>query len=275
MNLSSHRKRLLTAFSLLPLILLAINAGGDWLFAMVLAVSWLGLWEFYSLFWSGPDMARNGLGKKTIGLTLAAVFLAAARAENPHLIVAVVLASFWCGNLYFLFWYGLRPQRANYLNALIMVGGLLYLPFTMQFFLFFRPAEIYLVLLAAFFCDTGAFYTGVHLGKHPVWSAVSPNKTVEGCLGGLALCMTVVLIFGLAVGGPVSWPVWLGLGLVLGISAQMGDFFESALKRFMAVKDSGTLLPGHGGILDRIDSLLFVVPVYAACRWLVDFFPNP
>jgi phosphatidate cytidylyltransferase len=96
---------------------------------------------------------------------------------------------------------------------------------------------------------------------------VSPKKTWAGSWGGLACCTAGCLGLGL-LWGLASWPAYLLLGLALGVAAQAGDFFESALKRHLDVKDSGRLLPGHGGVLDRIDSLLLVVPAYAAARAL-------
>ncbi|MFO7594907.1 MAG: phosphatidate cytidylyltransferase [Desulfocurvibacter africanus] len=266
MALSSHTKRLITAFALLPALLWTIFAGGNWLFGGLLLVCYLGLWEFYSLFWS-----REGLGKKLLGLALCTALLVAARRQDPQLIIALLLAAFWLGGLLFLFSYSRAPGKANYLNAAVLVGGLLYLPLSLHFFLFFQPAEIFLVLVAAFLSDTGAYYAGTYFGRRKLWPSISPKKTWEGGLGGLLTCMLSVLTLGL-IWGNAPWWSWLVLAALLNIAAQFGDFFESALKRWLSVKDSGTLLPGHGGLLDRIDSLLLVVPIYAACRALMPFF---
>lgn len=274
MTLTPHQTRLVTALALLPGLLFVIHAGGNWLFGALILVSCLGLWEFYSLFWTNSAKLGKGLGKKLIGMGFGAAFLAAARAEDPHLIVGVTLASFWFGNLFFLFWYGSRARHASYLNALILVGGLMYVPFTLHFFLFLSPVEVVLILLAAIASDTCAYYAGRNWGARLIWPSVSPKKTVEGSLGGLAACIASVSAVGLAAGS-APWWAWPLLGLLLGVAAQLGDFFESALKRWLAVKDSGSLLPGHGGILDRIDALLLVTPVYAAARLLMDFFPQP
>lgn len=268
MNFSAHQKRLYTAAALLPLLALGCVAGGWWLFGMILAASSLGLWEFYGLFWSG----LSGLGKKGLGLGLGALLLLAAKQENPHYLIAVVLLSFWIGNFFFLYWYSRRPGQANYANAAILLAGLLYLPLTLQFFLFFDLREIALVLLAAMVSDTAAYYVGGRLGRHPVWPAISPKKTWEGSLGGMAACVLLAGACGAAM-GPGQWWAWMLLGLWLNLAAQMGDFFESALKRWQAVKDSGSILPGHGGLLDRIDSLLLVVPAYATARNIWSFFP--
>jgi phosphatidate cytidylyltransferase len=109
--------------------------------------------------------------------------------------------------------------------------------------------------------DTGAYFGGKTLGRHKLYAAVSPKKTVEGGLFGLLGSMGgAALVHGIA-GTALSWPVVLLLGLAGGVLEQVGDFGESLLKRSSGVKDSGALLPGHGGMLDRIDGLLFAAPV--------------
>lgn len=108
-------------------------------------------------------------------------------------------------------------------------------------------------------CDTLAYFTGFALGRHPFFSRVSPSKTVEGAVGGLCGAIAVSTAIGVAVIG-LDWYWAVAMGAVIGISAQGGDLAESALKRQADVKDSGNLIPGHGGVLDRLDSLLLVGP---------------
>lgn len=109
--------------------------------------------------------------------------------------------------------------------------------------------------------DAGAYFVGKAIGRTKLWPAISPNKTVEGSVGGLVLAVFAGLVF--------AWsrPEWLGygqavaIGLVAAVAGQLGDLIQSAYKRFRNVKDSGSLLPGHGGILDRTDSWLIVFPI--------------
>ncbi|MDA8227207.1 MAG: phosphatidate cytidylyltransferase [Desulfitobacterium hafniense] len=108
--------------------------------------------------------------------------------------------------------------------------------------------------------DTGAYLIGRAFGKRHLAPAVSPKKTVEGAIGGLLFASVVSLILAKWIGGS-SWVVFLLLGTIVGVSAQIGDLFESALKRSAQVKDSGHLIPGHGGFLDRFDSLIFAIPL--------------
>jgi phosphatidate cytidylyltransferase len=116
------------------------------------------------------------------------------------------------------------------------------------------------VLAAVFFCDSAAYFIGSLFGKHH-FSDISPKKTIEGCIGGFLLAvivMSVVFVFFKS----SAEPAWLGvlLGITIGIFAQVGDLFVSLTKRYFAVKDSSNLIPGHGGILDRFDSVFFVSP---------------
>ncbi|HBV87351.1 phosphatidate cytidylyltransferase [Desulfosporosinus sp.] len=108
--------------------------------------------------------------------------------------------------------------------------------------------------------DTGAYLIGRQFGRHLLAPQVSPKKTVEGSVGGLLLSIVVAILCWYLIGGS-SWLTYVILAVVIGISAQIGDLFESALKRSAGVKDSGEIIPGHGGILDRFDSLIFALPL--------------
>jgi phosphatidate cytidylyltransferase len=274
MELSTHAKRILTAAAVLVLPALAVfydgalRLAGGWLvFSVLAAFCALGLWEFYAMFWPGP--ARRGL--KIAGVILGALLLAAFRAGSVRLLALVLLAAFWTACLGFLFRFGRDPERTAFPEGLVFLAGLLYLPCAMQFFLVFSPAEMVLVLAAAAVSDTAAYYAGTLWGTAKIWPQVSPKKSWAGSIGGLAACVAVTLAFGL-VFGQAAWWAFLLLGALLNLAAQFGDFFESALKRTLGIKDSGTILPGHGGILDRIDSLLLVAPTYGLAREIQPFF---
>lgn len=125
------------------------------------------------------------------------------------------------------------------------------------------------VLAIAWIADTGAYFAGRAFGRRRLAPSISPGKTVEGALGGIAAVLVYAIICGMVVttipdrlaGG--NLPLFLTLSVVLGALSVLGDLYESALKRQAAAKDSGTLLPGHGGVLDRIDSATAVLPVAA------------
>jgi phosphatidate cytidylyltransferase len=126
------------------------------------------------------------------------------------------------------------------------------------------PSALFLLMLTVMASDTTQYYTGRAFGRRPLAPAVSPKKTIEGAAGGFVLGALVLAIAG-------AW--WLPrvplahralLGIAVVASGIVGDLFESMLKRSAGVKDSSTLIPGHGGVLDRIDALLFAAPVYFA-----------
>ncbi len=122
-------------------------------------------------------------------------------------------------------------------------------------------ALVFLLLAVTWLGDTGAYFAGRFFGKHKLFERVSPKKTVEGAVGGLVLSVVGASIVKI-VGEPnLAWPWVVGLAVGLGIAGVAGDLAESLLKRAWGVKDSGWIMPGHGGILDRVDSLLFSAPL--------------
>jgi phosphatidate cytidylyltransferase len=129
---------------------------------------------------------------------------------------------------------------------------------------------IFFLLIVIFANDTGAFYSGRLLGKHKLYEAVSPNKTWEGAVGGLVGSLIAALIFLYFFKINELKPSILILVLLLSAMAQIGDLAESMLKRIYGIKDSGKILPGHGGLLDRIDAILFSIPVlYVYITWTI------
>lgn len=266
MSGASHKIRLLTGGVLLLFVFSVFFQRGRLEFIALCLIAGIGLWEFYSMF---TKTAGNKLFNIS-GLVFTVCILAFSRYIHREAALYVLLAAFWFANMYFLF--GFSSGRGNsYGSILIFPAGLLYLPFSLQFFFTLQSVEVLLVLGAAFVSDTGAYYAGSWFGKSKIWPIVSPKKTFMGSLGGLVGCLIWVVGMGLYNGSAPWWSFAL-LAVLLNIAAQFGDFFESALKRTLDVKDTGKLLPGHGGLLDRIDSLLFVLPVYALADTLIGFF---
>lgn len=118
---------------------------------------------------------------------------------------------------------------------------------------------IWLLLLTTWASDTFAYFAGVKWGKRKIVPNISPSKSLEGYVGGFIGCLLTGILYAVIVGIPFS--LGFGAGFLTGIAAPLGDLFESKLKRYCGVKDSGVLLPGHGGVLDRFDSLLFSAPM--------------
>lgn len=161
-----------------------------------------------------------------------------------------------------------RDQQSPLLNLGMVAIGTIYIgiPFgllpAIVYFddaLHFQPALLFFILIIIWVHDTGAYLTGITLGRTPLMKKISPKKTVEGLAGGLLLGGVAVWVFSL-VSQPLNLPDLLVLGLVIMLSANLGDLFESKWKRHLGIKDSGQSLPGHGGWLDRLDSFLIAVP---------------
>ena len=124
-----------------------------------------------------------------------------------------------------------------------------------------RNAQIYFCFATVLLGDTGAFFVGTRFGKHKLIPKVSPNKSFEGSIGGLVFSGLAATAFSYFFHLPFPWWFCLIVGIATGIAGQIGDLMESAFKRAGGFKDSGSLLPGHGGFLDRIDSLILGIPV--------------
>lgn len=117
-----------------------------------------------------------------------------------------------------------------------------------------------LLFVCIWVTDSGAYFTGKLIGKTKLWPAISPNKTVEGLIGGVTLAVLAALAFSVYNPELLSYDRALLIGLAVSLVGQMGDFIQSAYKRAVGIKDTGALLPGHGGVLDRTDSWLIVFP---------------
>ncbi len=265
-------KRVLTALVLIPLVLVLVFLGPrwQWLFTVAVAgVAALAAWEY---------MGLAGLGG----------------ARAPRVAVLVAIPALFAGNFYW-------PDLTTSIFGMLSLGLLVYCTFSLPvehvlpsaavsvFCLFYvgltlvtlpalreasdGPSLVAFLLVVVWAGDIAALYVGRAWGRHKLASALSPNKTWEGTLASVAGSL-------LATGGLIGlsellapwdnarlsysdevWWYWLALAALVNVAAQLGDLAESALKRSVGVKDSGCLLPGHGGVLDRIDALLVAAPV--------------
>jgi phosphatidate cytidylyltransferase len=132
----------------------------------------------------------------------------------------------------------------------------------------FGYLDVVIIITATFMCDSAAYFAGSTIGKRH-FSAISPNKTIEGSVAGLIAAIAVMSIGWIFIRNP-KYPVILGpiIGVLIGVTAQAGDLLASLIKRYFHVKDASQIIPGHGGILDRFDSLFFTAPVLYLFAWL-------
>lgn len=266
MDISSNQKRIATSVGLAFIPLLALFFQGWVLFGALALFSCFTLWEYYDLFRSHQGIKTV----KSLGTFFTFLLLGAFTTGDLLYPSVVIVFAFWVAAFIFLFRYS-TDLTASFVQAMIFLTGLIYIPVNLHFFLDFNPWECILVIGAATVSDTAAFYSGSMWGKKKIWPKVSPKKSWAGSIGGFTACTVAITIYGLSFGSAHFWQ-WILLGGILNIAAQMGDFFESALKRSLDIKDSGSILPGHGGLLDRVDSLLLVVPVYGLLSMVVPFF---
>ncbi len=135
--------------------------------------------------------------------------------------------------------------------------------------------NVWMVFICAWMTDSGAYFSGRAFGKHKLCPDVSPKKTVEGAIGGIVTCVVSMLIFGIVISHfygdiSVNFVSLSVLGAISSIFAQLGDLSMSCVKRDVGVKDFGKIMPGHGGVLDRFDSIMFVAPL---CYYLINIYP--
>jgi len=166
-----------------------------------------------------------------------------------------------------LLWLLFKQNREHaFINWGWTVAGVLYTGWLLSFYIYIRAMEnglgwLFLVLACTALCDVFAYAVGSTLGKHPLASSISGGKTIEGSIGGLIASIIFAIVSSLLFNLPISYWQMVLTGVIIAIFAQLGDLVESLLKRNMKTKDAGNVLPGHGGILDRIDSHLLVAPV--------------
>ncbi|MBU2547928.1 MAG: phosphatidate cytidylyltransferase [Proteobacteria bacterium] len=266
MPLSSHASRWLVALILGPVLIWIITAGPPLAFFLVVTLAGLvAWWEFASVF-----LAPNLTGLKIIGLAGTLLIMAGARMSGAfHL--AALFPALGAGFAYFVLKYEKIPSIMDQAGRFAL--GLTYAVLLLSFFIpiFSLPygrVWVLFTLLVTFLSDTSAYYAGRTWGRRPLHAAVSPKKTMEGLWGGvigggLAGAVTGVFL------PPVTWYEAGGVALFLSLWGVMGDLFESVLKRSAGVKDSGGILMGHGGLLDRVDALVFNVPLVYIFAWIV------
>lgn len=266
-------KRVLTALVLIPLVLLLVflPPGWQWLFTLSVAlVAVLAAWEYMGM------ANREGFKPPRVAVVVALVALFAASSQWPDR-TAATLGVLSLGLLVYCTF--CSPVEQVMADASASTFCLIYVGLTLVSLPMLReqangPSLVAFLLCVVWAGDIAALYIGRVLGRHKLAPTLSPNKSWEGSLGSVAGSLVVTggllwlahLVQSLPGNPPkLSYPddvwYWLVLAVVVNVAAQVGDLVESALKRSAGVKDSGTLLPGHGGVLDRIDALLLAAPV--------------
>lgn len=284
--------RSLTGVLFCIILILSIYFGKYSFIALFFIVMVLGLWEFYSLAEKG-----NTTPRKILGVVAGSVFYLVSTLylnriiPGIYLIIPVPL-------LFFIFIFELfsKPCLSDHqsgnpgkplVNIAITLSGIFYiaLPLTLLSYLAYPPPpypgfELFKynpnVLLGFFFLiwtnDTAAYLTGVKFGKHRLFERISPKKTWEGSIGGAIISLIAAYIISIYF-TELRLIDWLGISVIIIIFGTLGDLVQSLFKRSINVKDSGNILPGHGGILDRFDGVLLSVPFVFIYLQLIRFIP--
>lgn len=253
------KTRIITALVALPLLILLILFAPQNLFNLfVTVVAGLGLFEFFAMTLPGERRMERGLAA-----LVGALFAAFLCWEKSEYALLVLTGSFLLFAIIYLFRY--RDLSTVIVQLGLTLMGFFYLPLLLSFFSKLRMLDsgvewVFLILALVMVGDSAALFVGSAIGKTKLYPAISPNKTVEGALGGLAGSLVAVLLYSNLFLPSLSLVFAVVFALIVGVVSQVGDLFESMLKRSCGVKDSGRMIPGHGGLLDRLDSLLFAFP---------------
>ena len=292
--MSELLKRVLFAVVAAPLALWIVLAGGASLAALLAIVSALGAWEFFRLARATGARPLDDVGIALAGvlpLAVHASYLGVFTVRAPLVAVgalALCAATIWLRGVEG------KPMgaAASTIFGIVYTAGMLSFGYALRYHdsvmgydavgaahlagIAIPPGGVLLIfpMLVTWASDTGAFFVGRTIGGRKLIPSVSPGKTMSGAIGGLAASILVAYAYARFVLAPTAhlgltpWGALI-FGMAISVAAQTGDLFESLIKREAGAKDSSHIIPGHGGILDRFDSLIFVLPVaYVLLRWL-------
>ncbi|OGP15385.1 MAG: hypothetical protein A3I75_01235 [Deltaproteobacteria bacterium RIFCSPLOWO2_02_FULL_50_16] len=256
-------RRIITVVILIPLVMAAICYSDPLIFkGLILLVTFLALYEFYSV--TLVDYSRLERG---FGIVLGVIFnffILFSRGGIAHtfvLLTGIIVLSF--------FFFLLRPPDSlkGVVHHLSLFSfGALYVGGLLSYVAFLRELPdgifwVFLLLAMTWLNDTFAYFAGHWWGRRRLAPKISPGKTIEGFIGGFLGSAVGFVVFDSIFQNPCSWQQGVVLTFMVGIFGPMGDLAESLIKRSSGVKDSGSMIPGHGGMLDRIDAILFTAPV--------------
>ena len=263
------RKRAITVLVGLPLLTAVIWFGEPWFTILVAIWGLLAAFEFYRMVAASKVSPLTGFG-----LIWVLLFILRPHFDydltTPLLLTSAVILP--------LIWLLLRRQKEGaFIGWAWTMGGILYIGWLLSHFVALRGLDdgrnwVFLALFTTFASDTTAFLVGSAVGKHHLAPRISPGKTWEGAIAGVCGAIIVSLLFTISTPFQLPLAYWQAilLGLLISVFGQLGDLVESLLKRNMGVKESGRLIPGHGGVLDRTDSIVFAgIVVYYYVIWAI------
>lgn len=268
-NGTELQKRVITGGLGAIVLLLLITLGGRVgvaLFAAVIALAMV--YEYAEMVLELPDRIEKRM--VLLGTTWLLAFVNFWAPRNEYVLLLMIFLGLFT---YFLFTADRHKGEAfsaHFHELVYSTFGMLYLAFLPLFLVLIRDSAggahwILIFLFIVWLGDTAAYFTGRKYGKRKLYPAVSPKKTVEGSIGGLVGGIAIVIAYKLAFFQEMPWGAAILTPIIVGLVSQVGDLCESFLKRAFDKKDSGSLLPGHGGFLDRFDSVVFSAPIMYGC----------
>lgn len=271
------KQRLLTAAILIPLVVWGIlQLPTPYLALILAAVVIQGGWEWGGLM-QLSSLSMRGLYAFLVGLCLAGVWVFVSRDSNDWLVFPVISLFWWLSAVLWVLTYPKTSSRWSPYWVKFLIGLLVLVPTWLAVVGLHEygdkgPYLVLYLLSLIWVADSGAYFGGKRWGKHKLAPSVSPGKTWEGVISALAASAIYSIIAVNLFSLPGNqWLAFIVLSLVTVAFSIIGDLVESMFKRHVNVKDSGALLPGHGGVLDRIDSVTAAAPVFVVGLWLGDF----
>lgn len=259
-----HLKRWITALILAPFIIWIIVQENVVLLAGLVSLVAVAANREYLRIIFGNDQGPVSKTIKIISYLICIALVAGSCFGSWEMLLLILTANLMALSVFVLARFTTTPAIFDRIAKQVL--GIVYIavPLSLIVFLKIEHGALWIIwlLLVTFASDTGAFYSGRFFGSRPLSPNISPNKTIEGSLGGIALSMVIGFIFGWIFFGDIVLALKvIPCALLMAIAGQIGDLFESAMKRVSHIKDSGRMLPGHGGMLDRIDAVLLSIPV--------------
>ncbi|MFQ5510443.1 MAG: phosphatidate cytidylyltransferase [Candidatus Krumholzibacteriia bacterium] len=272
---SSILWRVAASLVFIPCFIIITNAGGYHFLTLMNAIIFVGMWEFYRMMESKGIRPYKLIGI-ICGLALSwYVFFRNGMYSNLFLTVALV--TLMCLEL------TRRETRMAVYHIATTILGVIYVAFLLSHVVLLRELPlsvnldysyggsfVFLAFIVTWAGDTGAYLVGSAVGKHPLMPRISAKKTREGAIGGLVFSVAAALVARATLAGYLQLWHALLLGLLAGVIGLLGDLVESLMKRDVEIKDASDTIPGHGGVLDRFDSLLFTAPmIYYFIKFVV------
>lgn len=261
--------RIISGIALIVIFAALLITGGPVLLSALFILNILALFELYNAMERGKEYHPFRITGMIASFVLyICLLLLKDQIWNGHLILYFFTLFLIVLMVLCLVFY---PKRSM-MDAALTVFSVAYVSLLFSYVYLLRTAQngqfyVWYIFAASWGCDTCAYFTGYYLGKHKLSPVLSPKKTIEGAVGGVIGSILLCTIYGMIIAGPMEvdrgilLKISLLIGLLGSLVAQVGDIFASSIKRMMKIKDYGHLIPGHGGILDRFDSLLLVAPV--------------